>query len=314
MSGGSDEGQRIALHRLLDALRRRQFRFITVSPRTHAIVTARGRSGDDPLRDLLGWSLPVGRDEIDAELLNLLMAGGALVEARNGAVGCRYRVSSEGQDLYLHSAYPTIAADSVFFGPDSYRFAACLRRKLDPDLDVGRLVEIGAGSGIGAITASRVYPRARVEFTDINPAALRLAAVNAASAGIEAVAIQTSGLDAAGGPYDLIVANPPYLVDPGERAYRHGGALHGAQMALDWAAAALGRLNPGRRFLLYGGAPVVRGDDLLRAGLAEVARRAGAGLDYEEIDPDVWGEELERPEYRDVERIAVACAVLTLPR
>ena len=65
--------------------------------------------------------------------------------------------------------------------------------------------------------------------------------------------------------------------------------------------------------MLYSGAPVVRGEDVLCSGLENICARAGAALDYEEIDPDVWGEELERPEYRDVERIAVGGAVIAAP-
>lgn len=299
-----------ALQRLLLTLKQRGYRFVTPSPRTHAMVAARGRTTGDPLRDLLGWSLPVRRTEIDGEVLDVLTAAGALAEDGD-SIRSQYRVSSEGADLYLHSAYPTTAPDAVFFGPDSYRFAAFIRRCTIPGVRVARLAEIGAGSGVGAITAGRLHRDARVEFTDINPAALRLAAINAAAAGIEAKAILTSGLDSAEGSYDLIVANPPYLVDAARRAYRHGGERYGAQIALDWAESALRRLSPGGRLLLYSGAPVVRGEDVFRTSLEAIAAAADASLDYQEIDPDVWGEELERPEYSDVERIAVAGAVVT---
>jgi hypothetical protein len=37
----------------------------------------------------------------------------------------------------------------------------------------------------------------------------------------------------------------------------------------------------------------------------------GCTLDYREIDPDVFGEELSKPIYADVERIAVVGAVIT---
>ena len=39
------------------------------------------------------------------------------------------------------------------------------------------------------------------------------------------------------------------------------------------------------------------------------ASDAGCTMAYREIDPDVFGEELERPAYRDVERIAAIGAV-----
>ena len=204
-----EEGREAAaLADLLRALARRAWGFVTISPRSHAFVAARGRPGGDPLRDLLGWSFPVAREELDAEILDLLEAGGALEDIGGGAVRSRYRISSESGRLYLHSAWPTLAPDSVFFGPDSYRFAACIRRRLDPRSRVTRLVEIGAGSGVGAITAAGLYRDAEIAFTDINPAALRLASINAAAAGVQATAILTSGLDGVAGRWDLIVSEP----------------------------------------------------------------------------------------------------------
>jgi methylase of polypeptide subunit release factors len=301
-----------ALRALLVALKQRGYRFVTPSPRTHAIVLARARRADaDPLRDLLGWSLPVAPSQIAADLFALLDDGEALLRDNAGRIRSRYRVSSEGDALYLHSAYPTAETDSVFFGPDSYRFAAFLRRRLDSSAGVQRLVEIGAGSGVGALTAAGRYPGADIVFTDINPAALRLAHINAEAAGVSAAGVLTSGLAETPGSFDLVVANPPYLVDADRRAYRHGGELYGAQIALDWAREALARLNPGGRLLLYSGAPVVGGEDLFLSGLRAIANAGGATLDYEEIDPDVWSEELARPEYENVERIAVGAAVLT---
>ncbi len=303
-----------ALHGLLIALKARGYAFVTPSPRTHARVIARPYDPHaDPLRDLFGWSRPVPHAAVDSIVLDLLEAGGGLIAGEPGMIASRYRVSSEGANLYLHSAYPTSDADSVFFGPDSYRFAAWLRRRLRGTVNTSRLAEIGAGTGIGALTAARMFPGTHVLLTDINPAALRLARLNAAAAEVSVNARLTSGLDAVARPLDLIVANPPYMIDPDRRAYRHGGADYGAQVALDWTRAALNRLRPGGRFLLYSGAPVVRGEDILLSGLRRIARETGARLDYEELDPDVWGEELETPAYARVERIAVAGAELAFP-
>ncbi|MGE0403972.1 MAG: SAM-dependent methyltransferase, partial [Kofleriaceae bacterium] len=39
-----------------------------------------------------------------------------------------------------------------------------------------------------------------------------------------------------------------------------------------------------------------------------------AELVYEEIDPDVFGEELDTPAYRDVDRIAAVGATIALRR
>ena len=57
---------------------------------------------------------------------------------------------------------------------------------------------------------------------------------------------------------DLILANPPYIVDAKGRAYRDGGDLHGGRVSLEWAKAAIPKLAPGGRMLLYTGAAILR--------------------------------------------------------
>jgi hypothetical protein len=55
--------------------------------------------------------------------------------------------------------------------------------------------------------------------------------------------------------------------------------------------------------LLYTGTAVVEGEDLLRQRLAPLLQ--GVRYEYFELDPDVFGEELENPPYTAVDRIAV---------
>jgi hypothetical protein len=100
------------------------------------------------------------------------------------------------------------------------------------------------------------------------------------------------------------------IEEDGARAYRDGGDMHGAGLALDWALTAARRLSPGGQMLLYTGAAIVDGRDALRKALELELPALGCGLDYVELDPDVFGEELERPAYQDVERIAVVAATI----
>lgn len=299
-----------ALLALLQGLAAVGYRFVTVTPETHKRVLERDPGGiASDLRDVFGWSLPFERDLLPPPLWQALERGGTA--AGEGALWrSRVRVSSLDDRLYLHSAYPTDEADAVFFGPDSYRFAAFLRAELPGLSGIRRLVDIGAGTGVGAIAAAPLLPGARLTATDINPTALRFARINARHAGIELETVETSGLAGIEGPVDLVIANPPFVADPAKRLYRDGGAMHGAGLSLDWALAAARRIEPGGAVLLYTGSAVVGGRDVLREALAAQLPALGCTLRYAEIDPDIFGELVEQDGYEDVERIAAVGAVI----
>lgn len=76
-----------------------------------------------------------------------------------------------------------------------------------------RIVDLGTGSGIVAITLARLCPQAAVSAVDVSPAALAVAAANAARL---APAVRLLAGDwyapLAGERFDLIVSNPPYVV------------------------------------------------------------------------------------------------------
>jgi methylase of polypeptide subunit release factors len=201
--------------------------------------------------------------------------------------------------LLAHSAYPTTAADAVFFGPDTYRFAAFLRAHAPAD--IGTVVDVGCGTGAGGLLLA---PRARsVVLLDVSPAALRFARANCELNGVEARIAQSDVLQGLEETPDLIVANPPYLADPLRRAYRDGGGELGTGLSERIVDESLQRLRPGGRLLLYTATPVIEGEHLLWRKLVPLLGKASA--DYQELDPDVFGEELERPAYSRVERIAV---------
>jgi methylase of polypeptide subunit release factors len=148
-------------------------------------------------------------------------------------------------------------------------------------------------------------------MTDTNPAALRLATINAHAAEVAAERVQGPNLDDVCDPIDLALANPPYIIDSKGRGYRDGGSMHGGQVAYDITAAALTRLAPRGRFILYTGSAIIRGQDPLREALGVLAATHCCSLQYSEIDPDVFGEELEKAAYADVERIALVSGVFT---
>lgn len=303
------------LRAVLEFAKRRNYRFVTPTPATHARVIARpDRRVARTIEEVLGWNLPFRPAEVDRELVLCLRAAGALENA-GSLLRSRVRLSSLHNQLYLHSSYPTDTADAVFFGPDSYRFADLIRAELRAPMgNGGRIADIGTGAGVGIICAALACNEARLFGTDVNPEALRLARLNAEAAGISVQFIEGSALDGVPTPLDLITINPPYIIDGGERAYRDGGDMHGGEVSLRLSRAAMKALAPAGRLILYTGSAVVDGVDELRAALLEAAAEQGCSVSYREIDPDVFGEELEKPQYPEVDRIAVISAVFTRDR
>jgi methylase of polypeptide subunit release factors len=296
--------------RLLQELDGLGYDFTAVTPETHKRVVARpGKAEAGDLRDVFGWSRPFDEKLLPGELLAALREAG-LVEAAGSLSKSKVRVSTVAGRLFLHSAFPTEEDDSVFLGPDTIRFADFLAAELDGSEPVRRIVDIGAGAGVGGIVAAGLLPDAAVELLDLNEKALAFARVNAAHAGVEAETLVSDGVAAAAPGFDLAIANPPYIIDEDGPAYRAGGGMHGAEVSLEWALAAAEKLAPGGRLLLYTGSAIVAGRDALLEALTEGLPERGCTFSYRELDPDVFGEELEKPAYRDVERIAAVGAVV----
>ncbi|MFK0310355.1 methyltransferase [Pseudomonas sp. NPDC090233] len=295
-----------ALLRLGQRLRADGYRFTCVTPATHARNNARqGTEQARNLRDVFGWSRPFAASLISNDELDQLRSAQVLSE-ESELLRSQIRWSSLDDMLLVHSAYPTDTNDAVFFGPDSYRFAQVIHDHLQHSpLRVEHAVDIGCGSGVGALVIARAAQHAQVTAVDINPLALRYTAINAALAGVSNVSIQSSDLlDGISGNFDLIVANPPYMLDAGQRTYRHGGGSLGAQLSLRIVDQACERLSPGGALLLYTGVAIVEGrDPLLEAIRLRLAGPEWAWV-YREVDPDVFGEQLHEPGYEHVERIA----------
>lgn len=291
------------------------YRFVTPTPASIAHVAR--RPGNDQARHLpciFGWNRPFSPAVATPAILDAMRSAGVL-EEHGEHLRSTVRVSSIGDGLYFHSAYPTTAVDAVFFGPDTYRFVRQLQLAL-PSLAAGlqRCADIGCGSGAGAVTLALACPDAVVHALDINAAALKLTSVNAALAGaVNVIAEYSDLLHNIGGEFDLIVANPPFLIDRDERAYRHGGGELGGALSLAIVDAAIDRLAPGGTLLLYTASAIVDGVDALRTDA--LARLADAGLlaSYEELDPDIFGEELAEPAYARADRIAAVWLKATKP-
>jgi methylase of polypeptide subunit release factors len=282
------------------ALRELGYDFVTPTPETHRRVNARaeqlGNAEARSLRDVFGWSRPFRRELLPARLLELLERAEVLA-VEGPLLRAQVRFSSLEAGLYVHSAFPTVQADAVFFGPDTYRFCSLLKRWAP---EARRAVDVGCGSGAGGLCiAGRV---SALVLADVNRFALLLAEVNAALAGRRAALLESDVLAGVDGELDLVIANPPYMRDPSARTYRDGGGSHGEALAVRIVREALARLSPGGSLILYTGSAIVEGRDVFLSSVTPLLD--GLRHEYEELDPDVFGEELEQPAYRDVDRIA----------
>lgn len=156
-----------------------------------------------------------------------------------------------------------------------------------------RLLDLGTGSGILAVTLLAEWPGARAVACDISEAALAVAARNAAHHGVDVRLdlIRSDWFAAVPGRFDLILANPPYIAagemaglaeevrshDPRAALTDEGDGLT-AYRAI--SAQAGTHLHPGGRLLLEIG---------WRQGAAVAAFLAQEGFAGVSILPDLAG-------------------------
>jgi methylase of polypeptide subunit release factors len=303
-----------ALVELAAGLEAAGYDFVTPTPETVRRVNARPTSAEAyDLRGVFGWSRPFSAELLPRAMLNCLERANALHEVRN-LKRSAVRYSRLGRALFVHSSAPTDAHDSVFFGPDTYRFARLIAGVLGPQDHIRRIADVGCGSGAGGVTAWQALGSVQstsVVLADINVSALNAAAVNVQTAGLKASTLVSGDLlNSVEGSFDLIVSNPPYLLDNGKRVYRHGGGALGEALSLRILSEGAARLNPGGRLILYTGSAVVDGRDQFRAAAADLLAEMSVQWDYAEIDPDVFGEELTEVHYAHADRIAAVGLVV----
>ncbi|KYG64823.1 hypothetical protein AZI86_11510 [Bdellovibrio bacteriovorus] len=295
-------------------LRAQGYEFTTVTPETHRRVLARPFNKmnlEDPklaLREFFGWNRSVKPDVLPMELVSILR-NSDLLDSENGKIKSRLRFSTLDKNIYAHSSFPTDQETSVFFGPDSYRFVSFLKRHITSG---NKVLDIGCGSGVGALSLSdRIDAQA---LCDVSESALVFAKANAILNACPNVEFyQSDVLKNAPHGADVLIANPPFIMDEQKRKYRDGGGQYGAEIALKIVQESLGylnRLNHDGILALYTGSCIVNGKDMFLNEVKNIIPPTGYQLSYEEIDPDIFGEEMSQEPYREVERIAAVGLVL----
>jgi methylase of polypeptide subunit release factors len=300
-----------ALVALGEELQAAGYRFTTVTPKSHRCVNDRPENARaTSLEAIFGWNRPSRRADFPQRIVTLLEEAEEL-EALEDCLRSKVRFSTLADQFFAHSSFPTESSDAVFFGPDTYRFARALQQAMQ-GIEVSRpftIIDIGCGSGAGGLFAAlQLMPHADVDviLSDINPKALRYARINAALNRIpNARTVLSDVFDQINDAGNLIISNPPYLVDAAGRLYRHGGGAFGFDLSLRIVDAGIDRLSPGGRLVLYTGTPVIDGTDKFHEALRPMLATHGCSYTYDEIDPDVFGEELESAPYDQADRIAV---------
>lgn len=304
------------VRQFLHWLQSQSYAFTTISPTSHTAYLKRsGKTQAANLTDVFGWSLPFRSSLLPDFIFKLLLNNQLLTQKQN--LWCsQIRVSSLNGHLLVHSAYPTAEENAVFFGPDTYRFIYALQHHLNQHRPaITRAIELCSGAAPATISLAHYAPKAEIFAADINPLALTYGAINSSLNGAEQVqAIHSNLLQQVEGQFDLITANPPYLVDRHQRLYRHGGELLGAELALNIVKQSLPRLSVHGTLLLYTGVVIAHGKDLLQQAVQQHLAEFGVqfSFNYQLIDPDIFADELNEQDYPGAERIAAV--VLTISR
>ncbi|MDX2233090.1 MAG: peptide chain release factor N(5)-glutamine methyltransferase [Hyphomonadaceae bacterium] len=156
-----------------------------------------------------------------------------------------------------------------------------------------RVLDLGVGSGAILLAILKDRPAATGVGIDVSPDALAVARANAAALGLDARLTLQQGSWGEGllEPFDVIVANPPYIATGVIEGLEPEVARHEPRLALDGGPDGLDAyrrllpdvarlLRPGGRFAIEIG----RGQD---GDVLALAR--AAGLDPEAVRPDLGG-------------------------
>jgi release factor glutamine methyltransferase len=81
------------------------------------------------------------------------------------------------------------------------------------EAEPARVLDCGTGSGCLAVTAALELPGSRVVALDVSAEALKVARANAERHGARIELALADGPEGLAGPFDLVLANPPYVAD-----------------------------------------------------------------------------------------------------
>lgn len=273
----------------------------------HLVISARER--------LTRAGIPPDQAAIDAEVLARAAAGwdrASYLARRDEPAGVAVATRLESYIRRRESREPVayILGTREFWGldflvtpavliprPETEHIVEAALARLADRARAWRIADVGTGSGCIAVALAVALPRARVTATDISADALAVARANAErhEVGDRVDLVRASLLEAVAGPFDLVVANPPYVPrahrpalspDVGDHepdAALYGGGDDGLDEIRELVAQAPSRLAPDGWLQLEFG---FGQGDAVRAAAA-----SAGGLDLVEILHDLQGHE-----------------------
>ena len=152
--------------------------------------------------------------------------------------------------------------------------------------DARRVLDCGTGSGALLLAVLANLPEARGIGIDRSEAALAVASANARALGLDARTEMTVAdwrrpgwRDPLGAPFDLVLANPPYVEDdaplaPSVRGFEPAGALFAGPLGLDDYAVLIPQLPV---LLAPGGSALVEIGHSQAEAVGGIGERAGLG-------------------------------------
>ena len=164
---------------------------------------------------LVMWQLGLPLDDLDsvsnrpvakAELAQVATLLGARIATRKPAAYLTHEAWLMGVPFYV---------DERVIIPRSFIAELLVDESIDPWLreNTRRVLDLCTGNGSLAVLAAMTYPDVLVDAADISPEALAVARINVDkhALGSRITLIESDGLLACPGKYDLILCNPPYV-------------------------------------------------------------------------------------------------------
>jgi ribosomal protein L3 glutamine methyltransferase len=173
------------------------------------------QSAFDEAAWLVLWRLGLPLDDLDSVADRIVTPNEtaqveALIEQR---ISTRQPAAYLTKEAWLQGV-PFYVDERVII-PRSFIAELLADGSIDPWLseDTARVLDLCTGNGSLAVLAAMTYPDVAVDAADISPDALAVARINVERHALtdRITLIESDGLAACQGPYDLILCNPPYV-------------------------------------------------------------------------------------------------------